>query len=144
MLVKVDHNKILHVLPLLILTGFYFILVSFRLRRPLLTDCLKGPAHPNTTYHRCLYELKIIMFITVIPVFMLSSVHQRERSHLFHQPVKKRLYSCSIFCAASYCSLECFCESLSRRYKGSFCSLRRQHQHLSASHFTLHTSHTES
>lgn len=62
----------------------------------------------------------------------------RKSGH-FHQPVKKRLYSCSTFSAASYCSLECFCESLSRRYKGSFCSLKTQNNILEN-----HTTHKHS
>lgn len=49
-------------------------------------------------------------------------------SFSLHQPVKKRLYSCSVFWAASNCSLECFWESLSRRYRGSRCSLRGDQQ----------------
>lgn len=84
--------------------------------------------------------LKITIIITVICVSMLSSVHHRKTSH-FHQPVKKRLYSCSIFCAASNCSLECFCESLSRRYRGSFCSLRTQQQQ-QQQHWESHLTHT--
>lgn len=96
-------------------------------------------------------EAKPSLGAQLMIIAVMQSFHQckllcaRDKIN-FHQPVKKRLYSCSIFCAASNCSLECFCESLSRRYSGSFCSLMRQHPENSQtqhprkkSHFTVYT-----